>query len=533
MLKYKAIKWSNFSLPWMTFLSAPLLIAYLYACIHPELFIFYRIPAEFHQQEYQWVVIAAFLFLLVIDTFHFSRCRRRYDQRMHDYEQQRNELLKKKSKLQNKAHQYSAHADKLKMFISERLLEHIEYDEKFLHFRNIASEVRHNGVICYDKVTISLNTAIKRSGRDNVQQQHYHDALDRMSYLWDLLDLSTTDNIPMYIANKLYEAEEQYYQQMLTKERTPFSPTFSMRHAVVKMLMGYANDPDPDLVYPDGEETYHYVNDRFVLEMESVGEMLGNENYVVLMLENLVNNALYYCEQKKYKDHDSRIIINLRKEQGQAKLSVYNRGPHIDDEIRAKLFQLGFSTKRVRENNGKGLGLYFVNEIVKGYEGKIAVNNVSNPGTSYLLTATLSNGDQVTHTVIVDLDDKQRPVCRNPENGELRKGVRFRFKEDIRSLEVRQQSDMAISRFVDIKGDMQLTDTVNHDRPCWRVEIKHNRNGSCIDFKPLDISGVTFVISMPTALSRLGADYHDVEENEFDDLGELDKEFNEVKAFVC
>jgi len=532
MLKGNVIKRSNFSQPWMSLLSAPLLVAYLYASAHPALFEFYHIPVEFLHLEYQRMAIGIFLLLLMIEISHSSRYCRRYDQRMHDYEQQINELLKKKSKLQNKAHQYSAHADKLKMFISERLLEHIEYDEKFLHFRNIASEVRHNGVICYDQVVTSLNAAIKRSGRDRVQQQAYYDALDRMAYLWDLLDLSTTDNIPMYIANKLYEAEEQYCQQMLSQEAVPFAPTFSMRHAVLKMLMGYSHDPGEKMIFPEDETNYHYADRRFIVEMEPVGEMLGNENYVVLMLENLINNALYYSGQKRYQG--SRIVINLHSEQDQARFSVYNRGPHIDNEVRAKLFQLGFSTKRVRENNGKGLGLYFVNEIVKGYEGKISVQNVSPPAESYLFTVILSNGDQVTRTVIVNLDEKQRPVCSNVENGELRrKGVRFSFVEEIRSLEVQQQSNGANSRFTEIKGDMQLTDLVHHDCPCWGIAIRHRRKGSCIDFKPLDISGVIFVISMPTAASRLGADYHDVEAHELADLEELDQEFNQVKAFVC
>lgn len=39
-----------------------------------------------------------------------------------------------------------------------------------------------------------------------------------MYYLWNLLDLSTADNIALHIANFLVNAKEQYYQIMLEKE---------------------------------------------------------------------------------------------------------------------------------------------------------------------------------------------------------------------------------------------------------------------------------------------------------------------------
>jgi signal transduction histidine kinase len=524
---------SNFSQPWLSFFYGPLLMAYLYACNHTELADFYQIPGQYLSIEYQWGAMGGFLLMILIDTAWISRKRRRYDSRMQNYKQQLDELLKRKSMLQNKAHQYSAHADKLKMFISERLLEHIEYDEKFLHFKNIASEVRHNGVICYDKVNTSLAQAINQAGNDKDKQHIYRSALDSMAYLWDLLDLSTTDNIAMYIANKLYESEEQYYQQLLSEDKAPCSPTFSMRHAVIKTLEGFINGPDTKLKYPaDTKSAYSYSDDRFSVELEPVGDMLGHENYLVLMLENLINNALYYSEQKKYQRDWSRIVIHLTKEDGQAILSVYNHGPTIDDETRGKIFQLGFSTKRIRENNGKGLGLYFVNEIVKGYEGQIDVHNVTSPKETYLLKTTLGNGDEVTHTVIVDQNDKQQPVCRNPENDEVAKKSRFKFNNEIKSVEITTSSNNSQSRFTDIKGDTALVDPVNSDRPTWRMQIKRSRAGDSVTFTPLDISGVIFEAKIPTAESRLDADYHDIEGDDLDSLDELDKGFEQVKEYV-
>ena len=170
------------------------------------------------------------MFAIALDAFRFRQGKAKYDRQSQKYEQQIKELFQAKNALQHKVHTYSDHADKLKLFISDRLLEYIEYDEKFLHFKNIASEVRHNGVICYDKVSTALNAALAGGDPgDPGDRRQYQDALDSMRYLWDLLDLSTTDNIALYIANKLYESEEQYYQQLLAAEgeETPYTPTYS------------------------------------------------------------------------------------------------------------------------------------------------------------------------------------------------------------------------------------------------------------------------------------------------------------------
>ena len=56
--------------------------------------------------------------------------------------------------------------------------------------------------------------------------------------------------------------------------------------------------------------------------------------------------------------------------------SIYNRGPHIEQEMLETIFQLGFSTRRNKEHHGKGLGLFFAKEIVRGYQGTISALNV-------------------------------------------------------------------------------------------------------------------------------------------------------------
>src|SRR5690625_6466944 len=89
-------------------------------------------------------------------------------QRLHN---QVAELRQSKKQLQLKAHTYSGHADKLKLFISDKLLDYIEYDEKFLHFKSIAAEVRHNGVISFDKVQTVLQQLTETETSSQPDQQ--------------------------------------------------------------------------------------------------------------------------------------------------------------------------------------------------------------------------------------------------------------------------------------------------------------------------------------------------------------------------
>lgn len=522
-------KRSGFTIPWWTFLYGLILVAYLYICYQPAIANFYNIPAEYLSLPVQWMAMAAFALLVLIDTLRLTQQQRRYDKRIQAYEEQLKALHSSKGKLQHKMHQYSDHADKLKMFISDRLLEHIQYDEKFLHFKNIASEVRHNGVISFDKV----NAALRKAAATAEQPEKYQEAIQSMSYLWDLLDLSTTDNIAIYIANKLYESEEHYYQQQLSEEPSPFSPTFSLRHAVLattRRFMGEDENLPPSI---DEDAHYDYLGSRFAFTLDKVGDLLGNENYLILLIENLVNNALYYAEQKRYDSPHSRIVMALVADNGNAKLSVYNRGPHIEEETAKKLFQLGFSTKRVRENNGKGLGLYFINEIVKGYEGEINFENVITPVASYHIKVKLKNGDEVNNTVIVDLDDKQRPVCRDPADGSHRADTRFKFAGAVQSITVSSQQGIeAIELNVVGEEEQQFVDPQNQQRPLWQLVVKLYKATSHLVFTPQDITGVQFNVYLPTAESRLDSDYHDMDEGELDDIGSLDKGFEKSKEFL-
>ena len=533
-MKFLLNRKSGLQFPWIGFLFATFCIVYFAIIGDQQLMHDWNIPLSLQASHSKLSIIFVFFLSVVLESIRFQRQKRSFDKQKEKYESQLATLLKGKSSLQTKAHKYADHADKLKLFISDRLLEYIEYDEKFLHFQSIASEVRHNGVISFDKVNTALKQAMQNiEGHDN---KVYKEALHSMSYLWDLLDLSTTDNIAMYVANKLYESEEHYYRQMLEEEiDSPYSPTFSTRAAVIHTIDDFVKNRGNHLP-EEGEpnDVYRYSDAYFWLDLRFAGSLLGNENYIILMAENLINNALYYQGNRRYGHKYSRIAVKLSSNTNDAILSVYNSGPNISDEIKEEIFQLGFSTKRTKGHHGKGLGLYFVNEIVKGYEGEIDIINIVPQLETYIIRIELDDGSKINDIVDVTLDETGKPVCKTRKSKTLSKEIQYKVEHAIKTIEISVQSSN--KTFTTHKtGNHQksvLLDPQHPDIPHWCIEIHQHRAHSKISFKPLDITGVEFRVLIPTAESRLEADYHELDERKIDELENLNIEFIDTEPYT-
>jgi hypothetical protein len=462
--------------------------------------------------EHKLLMFSVVAIVLIFDFLRFRRAGRDHDAKIKALNEQVDELFKSKNALQNKAHKYSGHADKLKLFISDRLLESIEYDEKFLHFKSIAAEVRHNGVICYDQVVSVLKKVLEQD-LPTEDRRHYQDALDSMVYLWDLLDLSTTDNIAMYVANKLYECEELYYRQVLDSDsqESPFTPTFPARRAAVRAVRSFMEEGNRvGTESLDASEPFCYEDEQFLVQLNDVGELLGNENYMLLIVDNMINNGLYYTGQKQYRNRYAKLSLRMVKDNGNAVFRVYNPGPVISEDVRDKIYQLGYSTKRTKDNRGKGLGLYFVKQLVNGYEGSIDFHNVHNQEDTYVVRIECESGVVVNQIIETAVNEKGKPSCKS-EAGELERGLKFSVAERIRSLEVSRQAAKQTHVFTEFEssGKTRILDPGYSERPAWCVDVVERLSSTEISFKPLDVMGVEFVIRIPTAESRLDPEYHE------------------------
>ena len=492
--------------PWLSTLGALAMVCWQFLLANPGLFATEPLPELMRQPQMLLIAGAVLVLLVVFDIRHYLKATTRSKHRLQQYQAQISELFDSKRELGTRARTYSDHADKLKMFISERLLETIEYDEKFLHFKNIASEVRHNGVISYDKAQTALQRA--RLNCEPGQEQQIQDAADGLLYLWDLLDLSTTDNIALHVANRIYDCEEHYFQSMLSEsgdDTSPFTPTFMMTQALRSALLPITDNLDDLELHQEWKCPARHQDAKFNIQLRTDNEMLGNPNHMVLLIENLINNALFYAQQKEFKNRYSKVVISLAHHDGEVEFKVYNRGPRIKDDEKEKIYQLGFSSRRIREHHGKGLGLYFVNEIAKGFEGTVAFENIDNSEDQLSLSIKLANGELHKQQVgIVNVNGK--PRCQLDETvDETSKKCEWSFASPVVSIEVSRQAARKPQLISDLKRDESSSHLDARDPlvPRWVLELQNRKRSSKLVLLPLDVRGVEFIARFPTAKSRL------------------------------
>ncbi|PHS63870.1 MAG: histidine kinase [Thalassobium sp.] len=502
--------------PWRTLLAAKLLLFYALLLLSPGLVDSLKIPAVVFNAQYFIAAFGGFLILAWLDFKHFSRQQQKVKASLQ-------QLWNSKRQLQQRAQTSASHTDKLKLFISDKLLEYMEYDEKYLHFKSIAAEVRHNGVISFDKVQSALTYAASHSLPDEQGNNAllYQQALVGMRYLWDLLDLSTTDNMALHIGANVSRCEELLFQAELqgtSLNELPMLPTFDPQRALVDTLTLHLGvtlcdeqgNPEPAFLYDsqalakqplpllltDSEGLYR-------IELHACDDLLGNANHIVLLLENLLRNAQFFATKRQYKSRFAPIAIRLWEAQQCLCVSVYNRGPHISDEAREQIFQLGFSTRRAREHNGKGLGLYFAQQIVQGFDGDIGFDNIHNHHERYHLRLELAGGEVQNLNLDVELNSAGEPLVRLADsNEEAAKQWQLSPGKRLHSIEISSTSQPQVARLTMEEGTSQWFDPHNPAQPQWLISLS-GRKADLLSFMPLDIRGVQFSVRLPTLNGRL------------------------------
>lgn len=107
---------------------------------------------------------------------------------------------------------------------------------------------------------------------------------------------------------------------------------------------------------------------------------------------NLCSNAFDAMREKALHQsskggYTPRISIQTSRENGQVKIEIKDNGPGIPGELKDKILQPFFTTKKAAE--GTGLGLSIVQDIIKAHGGRLEINTRENSFTQF--TIFLSN----------------------------------------------------------------------------------------------------------------------------------------------
>lgn len=127
------------------------------------------------------------------------------------------------------------------------------------------------------------------------------------------------------------------------------------------------------------------LNIRFTLKS---GSKLSRNNIslmsgdLVTIIGNLLDNAMDSMNQ--ITNLTKELSVGIFTEPHAILISVDDTGKGISPENQKRIFENGFSTK----GNGRGTGLFVVNNLIKKYGGTISVESESDAGTSFTVTLT-------------------------------------------------------------------------------------------------------------------------------------------------
>lgn len=112
----------------------------------------------------------------------------------------------------------------------------------------------------------------------------------------------------------------------------------------------------------------------------------GDADHLQQVFINLINNALDAMPTAT----GGELKIETSREENQAIVDFADDGAGMDDETRAKIFDVLYTTKGAR---GTGLGLVVVKQIMQEHDGEIEVESAVGKGTRFRLRFPLASSD--------------------------------------------------------------------------------------------------------------------------------------------
>ncbi|WP_221567995.1 sensor histidine kinase [Alkalihalobacillus sp. TS-13] len=120
--------------------------------------------------------------------------------------------------------------------------------------------------------------------------------------------------------------------------------------------------------------------------LKSFPGLLDRHDFV-LVLGNLIENAF---DAFTGIERDTKLVeVHLSQSDDQLYLSVEDNGKGMTDEAQASMFTKGYTTKG---NNGSGIGLYLVKNVIEKGEGSARVKSIHGEGTSVELIFPMKPG---------------------------------------------------------------------------------------------------------------------------------------------
>lgn len=117
------------------------------------------------------------------------------------------------------------------------------------------------------------------------------------------------------------------------------------------------------------EPAWEEKNIEFDVEMEDI-EYVGNESLLHHVWDNLIGNAI------KFSPQDGEIKIRMHVAEGRIVFSIEDKGPGILEKDKNHIFDRFYQSDSSHKQEGNGLGLALVKQILDLSDGRISVENL-------------------------------------------------------------------------------------------------------------------------------------------------------------
>jgi putative PEP-CTERM system histidine kinase len=161
----------------------------------------------------------------------------------------------------------------------------------------------------------------------------------------------------------------------------------------MKRLLGRLSSPVDAMLRADQVDLHAVVREavvplsgheriHLVCDVHPVGEIAGDRDALLRVVENLLTNAMESIEGRGI------ITVRLAEQSGAAVLTITDTGCGMSEEFRQRFL---FSPFRSTKKAGWGIGLYQTKQVIERHYGEISVESVEGHGTTF--TVTLPIGD--------------------------------------------------------------------------------------------------------------------------------------------
>lgn len=174
-----------------------------------------------------------------------------------------------------------------------------------------------------------------------------------------LCDKAVYDELDLISINCYYLSRYASVLDVNSRSKRRKYETFSIKEYLNSLLLD-----SPIFYYKGNNYKYKIIGEDFKIR--------GIKSNIKIIVENMILNSLYWLE---YFNIDNP-VINFELVLNARKMIIYDNGRGIDKNISDRLFEPFISNKP--ENEGRGMGLYIVSELLKDFGAIISLEDALN-----------------------------------------------------------------------------------------------------------------------------------------------------------